>query len=111
MGLNDIGFLGDCFYTDANDTWMYPTMKLVSAITNYQNEAAFNEHLDLPVLTYINNGHSTLLNDWDNPNYFLAAILTLLFFGIGGHFAINDRSKKSEVLSKAWAKWTLLHHS
>ena len=103
-GLNDTGFLSGCLYTDANDTRTHPTMKLVSAVTNYKNKAALNEHMDLPVLTYINNGRSTPLNDWNNPNYFTAAFPTLFPFGIGGHLATKDCPRKTKVSLEAWAK-------
>lgn len=78
--LNNTDFLSGCLYIDANDTRTHPTIKLVSAITNYKNKAALNEHINLPVLTYINNGHFISLNDWDNSNYFIAVFLTLFFW-------------------------------
>lgn len=62
-GLNDTGILSGCLYTDGNDTWTHPTMKLVSAVTNYKNKVILNKHIDLPVLTYTNNGHFIPLND------------------------------------------------
>ena len=83
---------------------MYLIMKLVLTVTNYKNETTFNKHINLQILTYTNNGHSTLLNDWDNPNYFITAFLTLFPFGIEGHLATNNCSKKTEVSFEAWAK-------
>lgn len=77
--LNNTGFLSSYFYINTNDTWTYPMIKLVLAITNYKNKAALNKHINLPVLTYTNNSHFTPLNNWDNPNYF-TAIFPILFF-------------------------------
>lgn len=62
-GLNDTGFLSSYLYIDANNTGTHPTINLVSAVTNYKNKVALNEYINLPILTYTNNGHFTSLND------------------------------------------------
>lgn len=75
IGLNDTSFLSRCFYTDANDTWTHPTLKLVLAVTNYKNKVVLNEYIDLPIFIYTNNSYSTPLNDWKNFNYFTTTFL------------------------------------
>ena len=35
-GIDDSGILSGCLYTDADDAREHPTMKLVSAVTNYK---------------------------------------------------------------------------
>lgn len=55
--------LSSCFYTDVDDTWTNPSLKLVTAITNYKNNAVLGQDIDLPIITYTNNGCPTSLNN------------------------------------------------
>lgn len=109
--LNDDRILSGRLYTDADDNRTHPTLKLVSALTNYKNNEKAGEEVDLPFLTYTNKGNLTPLNDWDNPNYFTASFLTLFPFGIGGHITPTEHPRKAKVSLKAWGKWALSHHS
>lgn len=45
--LNDSGLLSSCMLTDADDYQNHSTLKLVSAVTNYKQDAASCENLDL----------------------------------------------------------------
>ena len=40
---------------------------------------------DIPVIRYISNGHSVLMNDWQDAEYFTGSFPTLFPLGIGGH--------------------------
>lgn len=110
-GLNDSGLLSGCLYTDADDAREHPTMKLVSAVTNYKRGAALSDNVDLPILTYKNSGRPIPLNDWENPNYFTSAFPTLFPFGIGGHLGSCTDGKTAKISLQAWGKWALSHHS
>lgn len=93
--IGDSDLLSGCLYTDVNDTQEHPTMKLVSAITNYKSRSN-NDNTNSLILTYQNNGYVTPLNDWDNPEYFTASFPTLSPFGIGGHLSTANSPKKEK---------------
>ncbi len=61
-GISDSGLLSGCLYTDVDETQEHPTMKLVSAITNYKKKSN-NEDANISILTYKNSGRVVLLND------------------------------------------------
>lgn len=89
--------LSNYLYIDADDTRINLTLKLVAAITNNKNNAIPSQDIDLFIITYINNGRSILLNNLDNPNYFIALFPTFFLFGTSGHLALNERSRKIKV--------------
>lgn len=83
--LNDSGLLSGCLYTDTDDAQKHPTMKLISAVTNYKRGADVSDNVDLSILTYKNSRRPIPLNDYENPNYFMLVFSTLFSFGIEGH--------------------------
>lgn len=40
--LDTDGILSGYFYTDADNTWMHPTLKWAFVVTNYNNNAIFS---------------------------------------------------------------------
>lgn len=42
ISLNDFGLLSDCLYTNVNDIYKHPILKLISAVTIYKESAALN---------------------------------------------------------------------
>lgn len=94
--IGDSGLLSGCLYTDVDDTWEHPTMKLVSAITNHKNKSN-NNFADFPILRYKNGGRVIFLNDWENSEYFTASFPTIFLFGIEGHISTTHGSRKKRM--------------
>ena len=61
--LNDYGLLSGCLYTETDDAQEHSTMKLVSTVMKCKRGAALSDNVDLPILTYKNNGHPIPLKD------------------------------------------------
>jgi hypothetical protein len=113
-----------CVYTDVNSARQLPTLQLLSAMLNLEKErferdrpasssgdtstAQYIE--DVPVIRYISNGRSVLMNDWQDPEYFTGSFPTLFPLGIGGHLP-KPQDRPVPVSLTAWAKWALSHHS
>ena len=120
-----------CVYTDVESARQHPTLQLLSSILNLGKERFENPPAnpsgessanssgespvaqyvdDIPVIRYVSNGHSVLMNDWQDPEYFTGSFPTLFPLGIGGHLP-NPHEQTVSVSLKAWAKWALNHHS
>ena len=113
-----------CVYSDIESARQHPTLQLVSAILNLEkerfqgtppanssNEGAGPQYIeDIPVIRYISNGHSVLMNDWQDSEYFTGSFPTLFPLGIGGH--LPDPQQRTVPISlNSWIKWALNHHS
>ncbi|WP_375449087.1 DUF6570 domain-containing protein [uncultured Nostoc sp.] len=104
-GLNDLGCLSGCLYTDADDARDHPTTKLISALANHKDsETPIDPASEAPVLTYQSRGYVKPLNDWDNPDFFTAAFPTLFPFGVSGHLTKKDEPGRIRVSLQSWAK-------
>ena len=94
-GLNDLGCLSSCLYTDIDNAQEHPTTKLIPALTNHKDsKIPINPISEAPVLTYQNRGYIKPLNDWDNPDFFMAAFPILFPFGIGGYLTKKDELRQ-----------------
>ena len=51
------------------------------------------------------------MSAFTDPDYFTAAFPTLFPFGIGGHLGDASGDRPEEVSLKAFARYTMLHHS
>lgn len=60
-----------------------------------------------PTIAYAIRGHSSPLNHWDDPRYFISAFPTLFPTGAGGH--LNQRILPVSLAS--FSSWALSHHS
>jgi Domain of unknown function (DUF6570) len=113
-----------CIYSDVESTQQRPELKIVSTILNiekerFEREAPANSRgesstsryiEDIPVIRYVSNGRSVLMNDWQDPEYFTGSFPILFPLGLGGHLS-DCRERKVPVSLKSWAKWALTHHS
>ncbi len=110
-------------YTDVNQERVDPNFRLIDAllgvITNRPSRVdetrstveSLNEPVliqrDLPTISYAIRGQATLMNSWEDPNYFTGAFPTLFPNGLGGH----QDQRPISVSLPAFAKWALNHHS
>ena len=79
-GLNDLGSLSGFLYIHVNNTQEHPTKKLILASIIYKDlETPLNLALETPIFTNQNRGYIKPLNDWNNPDFFIAAFSTLFF--------------------------------
>jgi hypothetical protein len=112
-----------CVYTDVNSARQLPTLQLLSAMFNLKkdqferdspassnSEAAPRYIEDVPVIRYISNGRSVLMNDWQDEEYFTGSFPTLFPLGTGGHL-LKPQDRCIPTSLTAWAKWALGHHS
>jgi hypothetical protein len=112
-----------CVYSDVESTRKCPELLKISAILNLEKErfercpansgsgdqaAQYVE--DIPVIRYISNGQSVLMNDWQDLEYFTGSFPTLFPVGTGGHLP-DPQQQTVSVSLKAWAQWALGHHS
>lgn len=97
VGIGDLSLLNGCLYTNIDDIQKHSTMKLVSIITNHKRKS-INKNNNLSILIYKNNGYVILLNNWENPKYFIAFFLSFFSFDIGGHVSIVYNPKKGNIL-------------
>lgn len=96
-----------CVYSDIDDGRQNPILKLLSAIDNIKSGTTPIQNNAIPVITFLSQGRLIPLNDWENPSYFPVAFSTLFPFGNGRHL----ENREQPISIKAWAKWTLQHHS
>ena len=74
-------------------------------------EAASNNNPCLPHISYKTPQELSPMNAFTDPDYFTAAFPTLFPFGVGGHLGDANGDRPEEVSLKAFAKYTMLHHS
>ena len=74
-------------------------------------EGAPNDNSRLPHISYKTTQHLPLMSSFTDPDYFTAAFPTLFPFGIGGHLGDANGDRPEEVSLKAFARYTMLHHS
>lgn len=96
--VNNSGLLSSCLYTNANDIWEYPILKLVFVITNYKQYIASNKDSNLLILIYKNNGCYIFFNNWKNPNYFILTFWILFLFS-NKSYSTTFNNKKTVKLS------------
>jgi Domain of unknown function (DUF6570) len=119
-----------CVYSDVESARQHPTLHLVSAILNLERDrletepstaggegsggssagAASHYIEDIPVIRYTSSGHSVMMNDWQDAEFFTGSFPTLFPLGAGGHLPVPP-ARSVPVSLKAWAKWALGHHS
>lgn len=76
---------------DANGAREYPTTKLVLVLANYKNAGiSINLMSKAPKLIYQTKNNLMPLNDYNNPNYFIAVFSTFFFFRIDGYLIQKD---------------------
>jgi hypothetical protein len=66
-----------------------------------------NDRSRLPHISYKTTRELPLINAFTDPDYFP----TLFPFGVGGHLGDANGDRPEEVSLKAFAKYTMLHHS
>jgi hypothetical protein len=74
-------------------------------------EGAPNDNSHMPHISYKTTEHLPLMSAFTDPDYFTAAFPTLFPFGIGGHLGDANGDRPEEVSLKAFARYTMLHHS
>lgn len=113
-----------CVYSDVESARQHPTLQMLSAILNLGKErfgrgpppSSSGENPtsryieDVPVIRYVSNGRTVLMNDWQDPEYFTGSFPTLFPLGKGGHLP-KPQERTVPVSLKDWAKWALNHHS
>jgi hypothetical protein len=72
---------------------------------------ASNDNSRLPHISYKTTQELPPINAFTDPDCFTAAFPTLFPFGIGGHLGDANGDRPEEVSLKAFAKYTMLHHS
>ncbi|KAH8800697.1 hypothetical protein F5884DRAFT_534125 [Xylogone sp. PMI_703] len=70
-----------------------------------------NDNCRLPHVSYKTTQHLPPMSAFTDPDYFTAAFPTLFPFGIGGHLGDANGDRPEEVSLKAFARYTMLHHS
>ena len=90
-------FLSGCIFSNINETYYNPILKLISIVNNLaNNNGEKTEHL----IMYSANSHPIYLNDWEDKHYFTRAFLTLFIFRNGGYL----EKQKTAILLQVWAK-------
>ena len=74
-------------------------------------ESAPNDSSRLPHISYKTTQHLPAMSAFTDPDYFTAAFPTLFPYGIGGHLGDANGDRPEEVSLKAFARYTMLHHS
>ncbi|PVH67296.1 hypothetical protein DL98DRAFT_443997, partial [Cadophora sp. DSE1049] len=74
-------------------------------------EGTLNDNSRLPHISYKTTQHLPPMSAFADPDYFTAAFPTLFPFGIGGHLGDANGDRPEEVSLKAFARYTMLHHS
>ena len=70
-----------------------------------------NDNSRLPHISYKTTQQLPPMSAFTDPDYFTAAFPTLFPFGIGGHLGDANGDRPEEISLKAFAKYTMLHHS
>jgi len=112
-----------CVYSDVGLSRRLPELRHVLAVLNLERERFEGNSAssssegrtscyidDVPVIRYISNGRSVLMNDWQDQEYFTGSFPTLFPLGFGGHLVERQERPVSVSLEK-WAEWALSHHS
>lgn len=95
--ISNSNLLNGCLYTNTDNTWEYPTIKLVLAIYNYKRKNN-NQDVNTPILTYKNPDCVIFLNDSNNPEYFIAFFLFLFSFNTKSQIFATNFSGKYKIL-------------
>ncbi|KFZ18957.1 hypothetical protein V502_03896, partial [Pseudogymnoascus sp. VKM F-4520 (FW-2644)] len=74
-------------------------------------EGTLKDKSRLPHILYKTTQHLLLMSAFTDPDYFTAAFPTLFLFGIGRHLGDASGDCPEEVSLKAFARYTMLHHS
>jgi hypothetical protein len=111
--------------TDINGERQNPDLRLLNAVHNLVEAQTPNQYAQhifpiptqnagfpsvpqrVPAIRYSIHGQATILNHWQDPQYFTSAFPTLFPTGIGGH--LDQRTLP--VSLAAFADWALRHHS
>jgi len=104
-------------YSDVEGQRQNPELKMIMALMEMIDkpgegisDTRVQEPAEIPVITWVGDGHPVLMNDYEDAEYFTGAFPTLFPYGRGGHLPqSNERS--IPVSLEAWAKWILNHHS
>lgn len=90
--ISNSSILSKFLYTNVNNTWKHPIMKLVSAISNHKRKSN-NQEANISIFTYKNAGYIVSLNDWENIKYFTVFFSFLFFFNTRNHKFATSSSK------------------
>ena len=97
-GLNNSSCLSSCLHTDANNVGEHLTTKLISVLANHKDSGTpIDSILEVLLLIYQKKGYIKLLNNWDNPDFYMTTFPTIFSFEIGGHLVKKDESKQIQV--------------
>lgn len=75
------------------------------------DEEILDNNSRMPHISYKTIQHLPAMSAFTDPDYFTAAFPTLFPFGIGGHLGDANGVCLEEVSLKAFARYTMLHHS
>lgn len=79
VGLNDFGWLSNYLYINIDNNWKYVTIKLVSVLAKLKDlKIIINLLSEIPVYIYQNKSYIKPLNNWNNPDFFIAVFLPFL---------------------------------
>ena len=111
-------------YTDVNGERQDPNVRVIDAllgvVTSNQRQpnnrpltandvTSERPHTqtNAPIISYAMRGQATVVNSWEDHQYFTGAFPTLFPGGIGGHL----EQRTIPVSLEAFAEWALNHHS
>lgn len=96
--ISDFGILSNCLYINTDNIEEYLIIKLVLTICNHKKKS--NQDVNILILTYKNPICIISLNNWNNPEYFIAFLPSLFFFDTRSHISITNSSRKYKILLK-----------
>lgn len=82
-------------------------LKLISIVYNLCRSTNDNTKETELLIIYSFDGRPTYLNNWQDEYYFIGTFSTLFPFEDGKYLV----KRKTFILLKIWAKWTIKHHS
>jgi hypothetical protein len=118
-------------YSDVEGHRQNPELKMVMALTKIMNKSQEStpdtnadvdvnadvntntdpEHAEeIPVISWVTDGHRVLMNDYEDQDYFTGAYPTLFPYGTGGHL-LPSSERSIPVSLETWGKWLMNHHS
>lgn len=103
--------------TDINGERQDPNVRMLNTVhhlmhARHNSSTPFQQRIDpppayVPTIRYTIQGQATLLNQWQDSHYFLAAFPTLFPMGVGRHIDTHA----IPVSLSAFADWALRHHT